>query len=246
MTPVASHPGTLYGIGVGPGSPDLITLRAASVLGNIRVVLAASSTRNEYSTALSITRPHLPADVDIVRLAFPMTRDEETLAKAWEENARIAAACLEGGEDAAFLTLGDPLIYSTFGYLMRTLAALFPHIPVSVVPGVTSFQAAAAETRTVLCEKEENFLLLPGVMDEASLRENLRHADNAAILKAYKTFPMIRSVLSDAGADAGGTGKDALFVSRLGLDGEIVTSVDRAPDTPNYLSLILATKKNRV
>ena len=241
MTATAHTTGTLYGIGVGPGSPDLLTLRAVAILRKTRVVLAASSTRNAYSTALEIAREYLPPGAAVVRLAFPMTQDGNALAKAWEENARIAAAWLEKGEDAAFLTLGDPLIYSTFGYLMRTVKTLFPHIPVAVVPGVTSFQAAAAATGTVLCEQDENFLLLPGVMDEPSLRENLRHADNAAILKAYKTLPMIRAALEDQK-----DGKESLFVSRLGLDGETITPVDAAPESPNYLSLILATRKNRV
>lgn len=241
MATSISTPGTLYGIGVGPGSPDLITLRAVSLLGRIDVVLAASSAKNEYSTALDIARSHLPENVRVVRLAFPMTHDEAALAAAWEKNAAIAASCLEKGENAAFLTLGDPLIYSTFGYLMRTLAARFPHIPVEVVPGVTSFQAAAAATRTVLCEKDENLLLLPGVMNEQSLRDSLDAADNAAILKTYRTLPMIRRVL-----DGEKTRKQTVFVSRLGLEGEIIAPVDRAPAAPNYLSLILATKGNRV
>ncbi|MCC8195057.1 MAG: precorrin-2 C(20)-methyltransferase [Deltaproteobacteria bacterium] len=241
MTRPSSRPGTLYGIGVGPGSPDLITVRAASTLRKTRIVLAASSSKNDYSTAYAIARPYLPEDARIVRLAFPMTRDRETLARAWEENARTAAALLESGEDAAFLTLGDPLIYSTFGYLMRTVAALYPRIPIAVIPGVTSFQAAAAATRTVLCENGENFLLLSGVRDEARLRDDLRRADNAAILKAYKTLPVIQSALEGAGED-----KASLFVSRLGLEGELIVPADSAPESPNYLSLILATKKNRV
>lgn len=234
-------PGTLYGIGVGPGAPDLITLRAVSVLQKTRVILAASSTRNAYSTALDIARPHLPADAEIIHLAFPMTRDKAALGPAWEENARIAAVHLEKGQDAAFLTLGDPLIYSTFGYLMRTLHAIFPHIPVSVIPGITSFQAAAAETRTVLCEQDENFLLLPGVRDDTALRRDLECADNAAILKAYRTLPAIQAALRDDTP-----GKNAIFISRLGLDGQIITPADQAPESPNYLSLILATRKNRV
>ncbi len=133
------------------------------------------------------------------------------------------------------------MIYSTFGYLMRTLNALFPLIPVSVIPGITSFQAAAAETRTVLCEGDENFLLLSGVMDDVFLRRNLRLADNTAILKAYRTLPAIQAALRDDEP-----AKDTLFVSRLGLEGEIITSGDQAPESPNYLSLILATRKNRV
>ncbi len=82
MNSPTAIPGTLYGIGVGPGAPDLITLRAVSVLRKTRVVLAASSTRNAYSLALDIARPHLPADVEIIRLAFPMTRDATALGRA--------------------------------------------------------------------------------------------------------------------------------------------------------------------
>lgn len=240
MTATSAIPGTLYGIGVGPGSPDLITLRAVSVLRKTRVVLAASSTRNDYSTALGIARPHLPEAVEVVRMAFPMTREAGSLAKAWEENAHMAAAPLLRGEDAAFITLGDPLIYSTFGYLMRTMASLYPHIPVTVVPGVTSFQAAAAATRTVLCETDENFMLLPGVMTESRLRDDLRAADNAAILKTYRALSHIRAALAEEPE------KEAVFVSRLGLDGEVIAPLGDAPEIPNYLSLILATKKNRV
>lgn len=236
-----STTGTLYGIGVGPGSPDLITLRAVSVLNKVSVVLAASSTKNEYSTALSIAKPHLAEHARIVHIAFPMTLDEENLLKAWEENAHVVAKVLEQGQDAAFLTLGDPLIYSTFGYIMRTMANLYPHIPVNVVPGITSFQAAAAETKTVICERYENFLLLPGVMNAEKLRSDLTVADNAVILKAYKTLPDIKDALKNE-EDR----KDALFISRLGLDDQVITPLENAPESPNYLSLVLATRKNRV
>lgn len=237
----APAPGTLYGVGVGPGSPDLLTLRAVSVLRKVSVVLAAASTKNEYSTALSIAEPHLQATARVARLSFPMTRDKAALAESWKENARIAAAILEGGESAAFLTLGDPLMYSTFGYLMRTLKALYPHLPVEVVPGITSFQAAAAKTGTILCESGETFLLLPGVISEEELSRHLHGADNAAILKAYRTLPAIRSALKKEDGE-----KVSLFVSRLGLDGETVSSLANAPEKPNYLSLVLATRKNRV
>lgn len=234
-------PGTLYGIGVGPGSPDLITLRAVALLREVGVILAASSTKNEYSTALSIARPHLRKDARVVHIAFPMTRDEKNLIAAWDKNAHAVAEILEGGENAAFLTLGDPLIYSTFGYILRTMAARYPHIPVEVVPGVTSFQAAAAATKTVICEGEETFLLLPGVMEGRKLEQDLAAADNAVILKAYKTLPGIKAAMEKE------TGrKNALFVSRLGLDGECVAPLRDAPEPANYLSLVLATRKKRV
>ena len=133
-------------------------MRAVDVLRRVEVVLAAASPRNEQSLALSIAAPHLPESVHVERLDFPMTRDTAVLEKAWADNADAVRRVLESGRSAAFLTLGDPLIYSTFGYLMRTLLALAPHLNVEVVPGITSYQEAAAKTRTILCEGEENLM----------------------------------------------------------------------------------------
>lgn len=232
--------GRLYGIGVGPGDPDLITLRAVRALGLVDVILAASSSRNEYSLALSIARPHIPEHTRVVDLAFPMTRDAQALRLAWEKNARLAASLLLQGNNAAFLTLGDPLIYSTFGYLMRTLETLAPEIPVTVIPGISSFQAAAAATRTVLCEGGENLLLQAGINSRKRLAEELRMADNAVLLKAYKNLPAIRQAFADAGKS-----DNALFVSSLGHTGETVNTLENAPEKPGYLSLILAPKTRR-
>ena len=155
--------GTLYGLGVGPGAPDLLTLRAVNVLRTVDVILAAASPRNDYSAALDTARPHLRADARLLRLEFPMTRDAGILRAAWLKAAEAARDVLEGGENAAFLTIGDPLVYSTFGYLLRTLREVAPHLPVAVVPGITSFQAAAARTGTVLCEGGEKLRILPGI-----------------------------------------------------------------------------------
>ncbi len=246
MTEKQQKTGTLYGIGVGPGSPDLITLRAAATLARVDVVLAAASPRNDDSLALSIARGHLPPDVEILRLDFPMTRDRAVLEAAWQENAETSAQTLLQGKNAAFITLGDPLIYSTFGYLMRTLQKGWPELPIEVVSGVTSYQAAAAASRTVLCESGENLLLLPGINEGAELGEALKMADNAAILKCYKNFPAIKEAL---GQDASARNKESLdivFSSRLGLEGEITSrNLQDAPENPHYLSLVLATKPRR-
>ena len=168
--------GHLYGIGVGPGDPELLTMKAARILGCVDLILAASSTKNEGSLALDIARPHLSPGAEIISLGFPMTRSGDALRAAWEENARLVLAELEKGRDAAFLTLGDPMLYSTFAYLLRTLRGLAPDQSVTVVPGITSFQAAAAATETVLAEGSENLLVLPGIRREigrASCRERV-------------------------------------------------------------------------
>ena len=165
--------GTLYAVGVGPGAPDLLTLRAVEALRRVDVILAAASPRNDYSRALETARPHLRPDVRLQRLEFPMTHDRATLRAAWEKAAGITRDVLRGGENAAFLTIGDPLVYSTFGYLLKTLRQLDDSLPVEIIPGITSFQAAAARTRTILCESHETLCIIPGIRDEESLTQTL-------------------------------------------------------------------------
>lgn len=230
--------GHLYGIGVGPGDPELLTLKAAAVLGRVGVILAASSTKNDDSLALDIARPHLAPAARIIRLGFPMSRDEGTLQNAWEENARLVLHELAQGHDAAFLTLGDPLLYSTFAYLLRTLRGIAPQQPVTVIPGITSFQAVAAATETVLAEGSQNLLILPGIREAGELRRNLEGADNAVILKAYTNFSAIRDELRTFP-----TRTHCVFASRMGMKEQFITrSLDEAPDNPTYLSLMLLTK----
>jgi precorrin-2/cobalt-factor-2 C20-methyltransferase len=230
--------GTLYGIGVGPGDPDLITLKAVKTLQKVDVVLAAASTKNEASLALFIARPHLRPEAEVKRLNFPMTRDQAVLDHAWRENADIVADILHAGKSAAFLTLGDPLTYSTFGYLLRTLG-LLAEIPVEVIPGITSYQAAAALTGRVLVESDENLAVVSGVAGETELTRVLENAQCAVILKAYKNMPTIRRVLERLGLC-----DSCVFVTRLGLKGEeIITNLSDVPDKPSYFSLILMRRK---
>lgn len=230
--------GTLYGIGVGPGDPELITLKAVNALKGVDVVFAAASTKNDFSLAQGIAAPHLRPGTEVVRLDFPMTRDQEVLDAAWAANAATVAGILAQGRSAAFLTLGDPMTYSTFGYLLRTLNGLLAEIPVTVIPGVTSYQAAAAHTGRVLAESGESLTILSGVAPEEELEAALRVADSAVILKAYKTMPVLRRVLTRLGL-----AERAVFVTRLGHEGEeVITGLDNVPERPSYFSLLLVRK----
>ena len=231
--------GTLYGIGVGPGDPELLTLKAVRILGQVDVIFAAASTKNDYSTAYAIAKPHLKNDVRIVQLGFPMTKDEEALKAAWRKNAELVAEVLDKGLDAAFLTLGDPLTYSTYGYLQRTLLDMNPDLRLRAVPGITSFHAAAARIGLVLCESKESLLITSGVADPARLEEQLNTADNAVILKAYKNFEEIRDLLNRLRL-----GDTTVLVSRLGMDEEsILMDINDAPKQPHYFSLALVKRK---
>ncbi len=231
--------GTLYGIGVGPGDPELITLKAARILGRVDVVFAAASTKNDFSNAKDIATPHLREGCEIVRLGFPMTRDAEALHQAWQQNAGLVVEALRQGKDAAFLTLGDPMLFSTFGYLLRELEAQAPGARVEIVPGVTSFQAAAAASRTVLVESGESLVLTSGQADAERFSQLCRLAENAVVLKAYRNYPAIVRMLRDCGPLT-----KTLFCSRIGMQGErICEDLDQITDTPHYFSLLLVKKE---
>ena len=230
--------GILYGVGVGPGAPDLLTLRAVRVLGEVDVILAAASPRNDFSAALDTARPHLRTDVRVQRLEFPMTRDKAVLHEAWRVAAQTTRDVLESGQSAAFLTIGDPLVYSTFGYLMRTLGECAPHLKVEVVPGITSFQAAAARTRTVLCENGETLRIIPGINSRQSLEESLHESDTAVILKAYRNLAAIAEAL-----DATKRLDSCLLASHVEQPAERVRQgLGGLEGTPPYMSLILSRK----
>ena len=232
--------GTLFGIGVGPGDPDLITLKAAKVLKQVDVVFAAASTKNGYSLAEEIASTHLKEGVRLVRLGFPMTRDTERLQTAWEENARMVVYALRKGKDAAFVTIGDPMIYSTFGYIMRTIREKYPDVPIEIIPGITSYQAAAAAAGEILAEAEESFTVISGALGAKKLRKVIDNTDRVVMLKVYREYKEIMDVLDQLDLLMG-----SVLVSRCGLDGErIVRNLEDGIDSvPPYLSLLLISKR---
>ena len=233
--------GTLYGIGVGPGDPELITLKALKVLHEVPYIFAASSTKNSYSLALSIVSCHLNG-AGIENLPFPMSKDPQVLQAAWEQNARRVLEVLDAGSDAGFVTLGDPLTYSTFGYLLKTLKRLRPEVHIVTIPGITSYSAAAALTHIPLTEGEESFYLVSGALGAAKLKEVIDKSDNIVMLKTYRYFDEIYQALEEKNLLDRTT-----CISRCGLDGETV--VENLRDLKGrelpYLSMIIIKKQGR-
>lgn len=233
-----SEPGILYGVGVGPGDPELVTLRAVKYLGKAKVIFAACSTKNDYSRSLEAAGPHIAKDAQIVHLGFPMTRDKAELTKAWEENAAQVAETLRTGQDAAFLTLGDPMLYSTFGYLLENLRKIAPETRVEIAPGITSIQEAAARSETILAKSGGTVAIASGLTDMERFKSLADVSDTTIILKAYRNFEEIRTAVTQLGRQ-----KNAVFASRLGLPEEtVVTGLDNVTEKPHYLSLIILPK----
>lgn len=228
--------GTLYGIGVGPGDPELLTIKAARILGEVDLVFTAASPGNDYSIAQQIADQHLKPGIEVRRLNFPMVGDEAALTAAWKANADEIAEVLRKGLSAAFLTLGDSLTYSTYGYVLPYLNEMLPQGSVVTVPGITSYQMAASRLNLPLVTGLESLTIMSGVEDADKLGELLDKTDNVAILKTYKTYDNIVAMLKGKNL----LHKATLF-SKVGLpDEEIHQDLENNPvNKPPYLSLMI-------
>ena len=233
--------GTLYGVGVGPGDPDLITLKAMNTLKGVDVVFAAASTTNSHSLAEKIVSPHIKNGVPIKRLNFPMTRDRSILDAAWRENAEIVIKTLRKGQDAALITLGDPLTYSTFGYVMRMIRESTQEIPIKIIPGITSYQAGSASAGVILAEGEESFTVVSGALGSENLKKVIESTDTVVVLKVYRNYKEIFDTLNELDLT-----DRSVLISKCGLEGEEgFRDIKERPDSlPPYLSLLLIKKKN--
>ncbi len=231
--------GTLFGIGVGPGDPELLTLKAVRMINQADVIFTAASTKNSYSLAVEIARPHIAKQATIRSLSFTMSRDKAKAREAWDNNARTIAEVLEQGKNAAFLTLGDPMTYSTYGYVLKSLTAVMPHAVIETVPGITSFHAAAARLNRTLVEAEESLLISSGAYGGEPLRKSMDGVENVVLLKAYKNTADINTALRGAGLFENG-----VAISKCGREGEEIIDNLGELETrdPNYWTLILAGK----
>lgn len=231
--------GTLYGIGVGPGDPDLIPMKAVNILRSVDVIFAASSTKNNHSRAVNIARPYIPVSARLYMLPFPMCKDKAEKAAAWKRHAGSILSVLEKGQDAAFLTLGDPLTYATYGYILKSMQALAPYVRMVTVPGISSFQAAAARVNTPLVEGNESLTVVSGIEGGACIRKLAADADNLVIMKAYKNVGDITAALAECGRL-----KTSVGIVNCCLENEeIIEDVrELSSNPPGYWTLILSKK----
>ncbi len=233
--------GKFYGVGVGPGEPDLISVKAVKVLNSVSVIYAAHSPKNSYSLAKEIISHHVNKDIPIVRLDFPMTRKKEELTDAWKRNARRIYSTLSEGQDAAFVTLGDPMVYSTFGYIMRYIMKLAPGLEIDIIPGISSYQAAAALSKTVLAEAEGSFSVISAAMGAGKLKELMGRTDTVVMLKVYKHYKEIWSALKELNLQ-----HSSVLIMRCGLEGEKVVypAMGYNGEEPPYLSTLIIRKRD--
>ena len=187
--------GKLYGIGVGPGDTDLLTIKAAKILKNVDVVCSPRSAESKPSLALSIVQPILDEreiDYKILDPLFPMIENKLALETYWDDAAEIITDQLVQGMDVAFITLGDPTIYSTFSYVAKRL--VIADFEIEVIPGITSFTGCAAAAGISLAEKDEIVVIVPKV--DKRLDRILEYGDTFVIMKTSRHSEILEEVVS--------------------------------------------------
>lgn len=178
--------GKLFGIGVGPGDTELLTLKAAKVLETVPVIFSPKSSKEKDSIALSIVRPILEKRDDYKRLMivapiFPMIEDKSELEKIWDSASEMIAQYLDSGRDVAFVTLGDTSVFSTYSYVQKRL---IDDYEIETIPGITSFTACAAARNKALVEQNQILTIVPKIDDR--LGQVLEYSDSIVLMKASR------------------------------------------------------------
>jgi precorrin-2/cobalt-factor-2 C20-methyltransferase len=232
-----------YAIGVGPGDPELLTRKGERILRSVNAIVAPVARPGETSVALETVRELIdPTRQDVLPFLFPMTTDRSLLEPAWHNAADEITGRIARGEDVAFITIGDPLFYATSIYLLELIAARQPDIDIEIVPGITSFCAAAAVGRYRLTERDELFAVVPATSGIDAVAEALDRCDTVVLLKIKPLFPEIMSLLKQRERTS-----DILFAERVGTARQVVLhDFDSiAAHSPDYLSLLISGKQRR-
>jgi len=225
--------GTLYGVGLGPGDPELMTLKAHRLISGAEVV-AYPAPEGGASFARSIAEGAIGADAVEIEISVPMDVARFPAQEAYDRGAAEISAHLQAGRDVVTLCEGDPFFYGSFMYLFARLAGDFE---VEIVPGVTSVTACAAALALPLSARNEVLTIVPGTLGEADLAERIGRAEAVAIMKVGRHLTKIRRVLDGLGL----TGR-ARYVERATLPNQVVSRLDDAPETAPYFSMILVRK----
>ncbi len=240
--------GTLYIVGVGPGDPELITLKAVRILEKCRTWLTPAASKDGDSTALTIVSGAVdPGDREIMVRHFPMKKirmgkePAPEVQAAWEEAAELINSRLEAGHDVAFPTLGDPAMYCTGFYVYDTLLRLYPGASIRVIPGISAIGATAAAANTSLCLGDDKVVVIPAVFEDDRIREILVQFEAVVFMKVHKALPRLVPLLEELNLLG-----DAVLVERTSMeDQQVHTDLKAVIDKklPYFSTLIVRRKR---
>lgn len=220
---------------MGPGDPTLITIKARDIIIAADVICVPKAKHDGESIALQIILPYLNGQ-EVMEVTMPMTKDKEKLQASWDNAAVQVAEKLKAGKTVVFPTLGDVTIYSTFGYLADSLKVIMPAAEVIMIPGITSFSAAAAQLGIRLTEGSEPLVIIPDA-EETAIEDVLPMFDNVVLMKVSAYWQRLKETLLK-------NNSKVILVSRIGQQGEkIVTDISELTEKPDYLTLAIVKER---
>ena len=226
--------GTLYGVGIGPGDPELLTLKAIRIIKESPVIAVPGKVK-EDTVAYKIVKQAIPGldEKEFLTVDMPMTKDKELLDKSHDEGADAGCGILESGRNVAFLTLGDPTVYSTYLYVHKRVQARGYNV--EIISGITSFCAVAAKLNMGLVEKSEPLHVIPA---SYQIEEALTLPGTKVLMKAGKKMGKVKEILRE-------TGCEGMMIENCGMPGEkIYRSIEEINENAGYYSLVIVKEKN--
>lgn len=190
--------GTLYGVGVGPGDPELITVKAYRMLRECEVIAYPKKRMGGKSYAHEIVELYVnPSEKNMLGLVFPMTKDPAVLEREWNKTVALCWEELSQGKDVAFVTEGDPNLYSTFIHLARLMRELHPEVPIVSIPGISSVLGAAAALEQPLADGDQQVGIIPATDNWEDMRRVIEQHDTVVFIKVAKVLDLILDVLEE-------------------------------------------------
>lgn len=234
-------------VGCGPGDPELLTVKAASLLKNADVIYAPTAREGKPSIALSIVQKYVNATAKVVDLIFPMVKNREQTRLYWRRNAEQIAEAAKMGKNVVYLTVGDPSLYSTWIYIQREITSRYPEIHLKIIPGIPSVFAFAAQAKISLAEGDETLGIIPACYDLEKVKRTANSCDTLVFLKDGRHFGEVIEMLSSAGFS-----DDSMITMAQDVSaGEEVLKRKSLKEirqnkvtTEKYFSLMVAKRKN--
>lgn len=232
-------PGNFHGIGLGPGDPELLTLKAIHVIRGADRIFVPKSDTKEESMALEIVKDYVE-EKKIIEQIYPMTKDKSLLNTAWRKAAEEVCTEIRNGYDVAYLTLGDPMTFSTYIYLLRYLLTMLPEHAIHTVPGITSYNAAACMANYPLLTGDERMAVIPMPKDITELRPILETFDTVVLMKVAKKLDEVIQLLEEINLT-----EHALFASYIGQKDAYLTYdlVSLKGSGRGYMSVLIVKRK---
>ena len=236
----------LIGIGVGPGDPDLLTVKAVKAIQNADIIMCPASKEDRPSIALSVVSSIIDEsqNQEIIKLIFPMTKDKDILENTWKKNSKIMAEKVLSGKNVVYLTVGDPFLYSTWIYMHKDLKENYPEMKINVIPGIVSMFTFASKVGVSIAEGAEKVAIIPSCYDLSSVKEIAKNSESMIFLKDGRYFDQVIDVLKESGFP-----DDSIFAigQDLGTEKEIVRKltlgeVNDKTLTTKYFSILVVKR----